>query len=231
MGGSAHEHMEHAEHTKHHANDPFDRMVALSIAIIAAVLATVTMLSHRAHNATLQVQGEANRLVTDANIDHTQSTDYWALYQAHNIRRHHYETSLEMAAILTPQPGSEAQRKAAMERWNAQLAQYRTDLPEDRKKAEGFAESAKKKMAEAQEKLAESHAVHAFALRYDLAELAVELGLVLCSVAVLTKRKTFWFSGVASAAVGVLVASSVVYWPPHVDHGPKTEKSSGAGQY
>ena len=41
-----------------------------------------------------------------------------------------------------------------------------------------------------------------------LAELGVELGLVLCSLAVLTKRPPFWYSGLTAAAVGVLLAGS-----------------------
>ena len=44
--------MEHAEHAVHAAHDPFDRRVSMTIAIVAAALACITMLSHRAHNAT-----------------------------------------------------------------------------------------------------------------------------------------------------------------------------------
>ena len=55
----AHEHMEHAEHAGH-AHDPFDKRVAVSIAIVAAVLAGVSMLGHRKHNEVLQLTTEAN---------------------------------------------------------------------------------------------------------------------------------------------------------------------------
>jgi hypothetical protein len=43
--------------------------------------------------------------------------------------------------------------------------------------------------------------------RFDLSELAVELGLVLCSLAVLTKRPPFWYVGAASAAIGVVIVA------------------------
>ena len=44
---------------------------------------------------------------------------------------------------------------------------------------------------------------------FDVAELAVELALVLCSIAVLTKRSGFWLAGIGSGLVGALIAVSV----------------------
>ena len=43
--GHAHEEAEHAEHSSH---DPFDKRVALSMVVIAALLASVKLLGHRA---------------------------------------------------------------------------------------------------------------------------------------------------------------------------------------
>ena len=60
---NAHEHLEHAEHAEH-AHEPFDKRVAVSVAIVAAVLAGISMLGHRKHNEVLQ-------LTTEANIHHT----------------------------------------------------------------------------------------------------------------------------------------------------------------
>jgi len=53
-------HLEHAEHAQHAAHSPFDRRVTMTIAIIAAMLACVTLLSHRAHNETLALEIEAS---------------------------------------------------------------------------------------------------------------------------------------------------------------------------
>ena len=47
MSHGMEEHLEHAEHAQHAAHNPFDRRVAMSMAIVAAVLACVAMLSHR----------------------------------------------------------------------------------------------------------------------------------------------------------------------------------------
>ena len=84
MGHTTDKRLEHAEHTQHHAHDPFDRRVALTMAIIAAILAGVTLLSHRGHTETL-------RLSTQSNIHHTQATDQWNLYQAKNIRSYEFQ--------------------------------------------------------------------------------------------------------------------------------------------
>src|SRR4051794_39260309 len=102
MGHTTDKRLEHAEHTQHHAHDPFDRRVAMSMAIIAAVLAGVTLLSHRGHTETLRLRAEANsiqteaaRLHTLANIAHTQATDTWGMYQAKNIRSHEFQAYLQ----------------------------------------------------------------------------------------------------------------------------------------
>ena len=57
--------IEHAEHAAHAAGDDFNRMVTMSIAIVAAILAGVTMLGHRLHNETLISQGEALQIQGD----------------------------------------------------------------------------------------------------------------------------------------------------------------------
>ena len=76
--------IEHAENAAHAAHDPFDRRVTISIAIVAAVLAGVTMLGHRAHNETLKLQGEALQAQTEGGIKHSLSANKWAQYQAQN---------------------------------------------------------------------------------------------------------------------------------------------------
>jgi len=42
--------------------------------------------------------------------------------------------------------------------------------------------------------------------RFDAGEALLEIGLVICSMTLLTKKKIFWFSGMAIAGVGVAIA-------------------------
>lgn len=71
-------HIEHAEHAAHAVHDNFNKQVTMSIAIVAAVLAAVTMLGHRAHNDTLRLQGEALDFQTKASIKSTKTANKWA---------------------------------------------------------------------------------------------------------------------------------------------------------
>src|SRR6516164_8456321 len=105
-----HEHLEHAEHAQHAAHDPFDRRVALTIAIIAAVLAAVTLLSHRAHNGTLQLQIQAGIL-------QTQASDKWSEFQANNIRRHEYAAYARLIDVMALAPGKDSQATQTGDDW------------------------------------------------------------------------------------------------------------------
>ena len=61
---------EHAEHAKH---DPTLAPISLTMAILAVLVAVVTLLGHRAHTEEVVLQA--------------QSSDQWAYYQAKNIRK------------------------------------------------------------------------------------------------------------------------------------------------
>ena len=74
--GSPHE---EAEHASHHAQDPFDKRVAMSMVVIAAILAMVKVLGHRTHNDTLAYRIESG-------VHHTQESDQWNFFQAKRMR-------------------------------------------------------------------------------------------------------------------------------------------------
>ncbi|HEX4156941.1 MAG TPA: DUF4337 domain-containing protein [Rhizomicrobium sp.] len=69
---------EEVEEHVHHAHEPFDKRVAGSMAIIAAMLAVVSVLGQHFNTEKLLVQQEAS--------------DQWAYYQAKDIR--HYAAQL-----------------------------------------------------------------------------------------------------------------------------------------
>src|SRR5438132_7485713 len=92
MPHEAEQPLENVEHAQHAAQNPFDRRVAMTMAIVAAVLAGVTLLSHREHNATLLHQMQAN-------IENTDAADQWAFYQAKKSREHMYEALSDLAKV------------------------------------------------------------------------------------------------------------------------------------
>jgi hypothetical protein len=213
----AHEHLEHAEHAQHAAHDPFDKRIALTIAIIAAVLAAVTLLSHRAHNETLQLQIEAGIL-------QGQATDKWNEFQANNNRRHEYDALSKMLDFLTKEPAKVEQASSTVIDWKKKVEDYKPQKSagDDAKKGklDRLEAEAREFERQVREKRHESHFAHDKGSRFDLGELAVEFGLVLCSIAILTKRLAFWYGGMAAAAAGALVAATVLFMSPHAEgHG------------
>ena len=102
---------------------------------------------------------------------------------------------------MANEAGSSARLKAAEERWKKQVDSYKEELPEQKKKAEEL----DKKSQEAEK---ESVLVHHKADRFDMGELAVELALILSSIAVLTKRKAYWIGGIVFAIIGTAIAAT-----------------------
>jgi len=188
--------------------DPFDRRVAMTMAMIAAVLAFVTMMSHRAITESLILQAEANRLTTQANINHTEASDQWGYYQAKNNRNSQLEASLALLTTLGKSP-ADPRSAETVKSWGEQQKKYReTELPALKAKAESLDQRADALEAESQRKLVESLREHSRGDRLDMAELGVELALVLCSIAVLTKLPSFWYSGIAVGIIGAVVAAT-----------------------
>src|SRR5438270_11117390 len=169
-------HIEHAEHAAHAAHDPFDKRVTLSIAITAAVLAAVTLLSHRAHNATLQFQMEAS--------------NQWNYFQAKKNRLYLYETADAETDLLLAMPfPDEVKKSQAYKTWQEEAKKRKAKSWQQ--KASQYRKDSDQIEEDAHELTHKAHTMHELGDRYDTAELGVEIGLVLCSLAVLTKQRGF----------------------------------------
>jgi hypothetical protein len=229
-------HMEHAEHAVHAAGDDFNRQVTMSIAIVAAVLACVTMLGHRAHNDTLRLQGEALDLQTKASIKSTETANKWAYYQGKNTFNLLSEITLDTLAVVAVREDRKAEFKDVVKRYEDTVAYYRGDkdsrvTAKKKKKANGeesekdakhsegklkkieeeakeFQKETEEILKQAEEKLHESHLMHEKGNRFDLGDLGLQFGVVLCSLAILTKSRRFWHAGIVSAVVGTAVSLS-----------------------
>jgi hypothetical protein len=224
------EHVEHVEHQQHAAHSPFDRKVAMTMAIVAALLAVDTLLSHRSHNETLRLQSEAVGLEaqaggvqTEADIRHTKAANQWGFFQAKNIRLHEFDAFLEMASFMAHDPAKEEAFKKATTYWRNQVDKYKNkDLPEIRaeaerltREAEEFEKESLAKKKESQELVKESHLIHQRSTWFDIGELGLEMSLILCSIAVLTKRAPFWYTGIVCAVIGVSVAAAGFFIQHH----------------
>lgn len=220
MSHSAHEHLEHAEH---HASDPFDKRVAVTMAIIAALIAGIAMVGHRTHNEVLQLQGDANRIGTDAAAAEVEKSNYFAWYQSKKQRQNFLEVIAAETSLLVPADKKEAADKQVAE-WRAKAKDYDKPDPERHESLPELIEKgnhADKKAHELRDKAKnlthEAEHIHHQADRLDIAHLLAELGLVLCSVTILTKRKGWWFAGIVAAVVSLGAVGSM-FFIPHDSH-------------
>jgi Domain of unknown function (DUF4337) len=155
---------------------PLTIPVSVTISILAVLGAVVTLLGHRAHTEELLLQAKA--------------TDQWAYYQAKNIRLHEMQAVADMLNVLAPADKEKA--AAVHEKYTKEVERYENDKDTISDKAK--------------ELEAERDLVSHRADRFDAGEVFLEMGLVICSITLLTKRRFFWFSGIAIGAVGVIVA-------------------------
>lgn len=83
--------------------------------------------------------------------------------------------------------------------------------------AEKLGHTGEDKQKASLQKMDDSHHAHEQANRLDFGHLGAEIGIVLCSLALLTKRKVFWFTGLAAAiiAIGLVVSAYTIPHHPH----------------
>jgi hypothetical protein len=127
----------------------------------------------------------SHRAHTQAVIHRTESNDAWAFYQAKKIRENTSEVALTLLESLAVDPG-----KAA--------AAQKLKTARDK-----YADDAKELMTKAYAKESESEVEEHRALRFDIGEGLLELGLVLCSLYFLARNSFFPIFGVLAAVGGV----------------------------
>lgn len=99
-----------------HAKEPFDRKVAVTMAIIAAALAIVSVFGQLFANEELLKQAKAS--------------DQWAYYQAKSIRRYQSEVARDMFQGMT-----HAQAPKSTETYSANAERYRKEMDEAQNEA------------------------------------------------------------------------------------------------
>jgi len=127
----------------------------------------------------------SHRAHTRAVILRTESNDLWAYHQAKKIRENTDDTAVTVVQALA---ADAARAEAAVRK----LQGARDKHADDAEKLKNEAES-----KEAEQRIEENRA-----LRFDIGEGLLELGLVLCSLYFLARRNFFPVLGVLAAAVG-----------------------------
>ena len=102
---------EHAEHAREH---PDLAPVTLTMAVLAVLVATVSLLGHRTHTEEVILQNKV--------------TDQWGYYQAKNIRRHTDELFADLAAVVAAKDAEAATKLQG--KFRAEADRYKDEQKE-----------------------------------------------------------------------------------------------------
>jgi len=187
-----HEQLEQAEAVKEAGRE--DRKIALVIAILALFLSFSETLGKGAQ--------------TEAISFDVESANSWAFFQAKTVRLTTVRTAaevLKLQADSVTDPAAKAAMQKQIEAWQKTAGRYESE-PETGEGRKELAERAKKEQEDRDLSLAKYH-------HYELASAAFQIGIVLCSAAVITGIIALvWFAGLLGAA-GLAVLSLGVYAP------------------
>jgi hypothetical protein len=150
--------------------------VTVTMAILAVLVAAVSLMGHRSH--------------TEELLKQTEATDQWAYYQAKDIRRHTYELFLDETSVFAVQNASDVAK--IKEKYGKEVERYAKEQDDIENEAHKAEDEVKTQQHRAD--------------RFDLGEVLLEAALVICSITLLTRKRIFWaigsFLGVLGLAIG-----------------------------
>jgi hypothetical protein len=152
--------------------------ISLAISILAVLVAMVTVLGHRSH--------------TEAVLLQSRSGDQWNQYDAKRGREDNLQLDLDMLQ-LQPKEDTKA-TEAKLDEYRTRLAQWKVELTQDEDKARELEREVEK---------AETRAG-----RFDLGEALLQISVVLSSVTLLTRRRSYFVGGLLLGIAGMVVAAS-----------------------
>ncbi len=163
------------------AKDPFERQVAITIAIIAVVMSFVSM--------------KGDNAKTDSILLTSKAANKWSHFQSKSIKQNIVDNeirTIELFSSVAGDKAAEALKQAESLRGKVKV--YDTEKAALEKEATALVEEAD----------------HASSIndRCDFGALFLQLGVVVASVAILTRWKAFWFGSILLGAVGAVIGLS-----------------------
>jgi len=166
------------EHAHRHEEEPWTLPVAITISILAVLVAMATLMGHRSSIEAVLLQ--------------TQATDQWAYYQAKNDRLHLMQTGADLLGVLM---ASDKEKAAALrEKYLKEIERYESNKGDISEKAKELEK--------------ERAVISRREDRFDAGEVILDIALIICSLTLLTRIKAFWYSGITIGTVGFFVALS-----------------------
>jgi hypothetical protein len=173
----AHEHAEHAEHAAHE-RDPFINRVSITIAILAVLAAGVGSLE------TVEAGG-AITAASEAVLNQDKATDVWGEYQADSLKKHLYGIAADAGG--------------------AKAAQYAGTAKEQGVKQAELKKQAQEDEGERDKLLATSRTHEHRHHWLTAAATLLEIGIAICTVAIITRRRHFWLGSIGLGLLGLVL--------------------------
>ena len=161
------------------AKDPFDKRVALTIAIIAICLSFVANLGDNAK--------------TSAILRTSEASDQWNYFQAKSTK-----------ALLAAMHGDMIMRLSSEERFEDSRARA-VQLGKD---AQRYDVEKAEIMKQAESLVAEAKHFSAINNRCDQSALLLQIAVIVCSVSILARSHKFWWLGMILGTAGVVVGAT-----------------------
>ena len=154
------------------------------VGVLAAVLAVFLAV----------VSIASHRAHTTAVVERSEANDQWSLYQSNRIKFHSLELGVDLMNVLGHDKPDAEQT----------LARYETQQKKYEKESRDVKEEATKKEQETRH-------TEDQALRYDLGEGMLEIGVVLASLYFISRKKLFPVISLVFGLMGIVIAASGVF--------------------
>jgi hypothetical protein len=176
----AHEHREHAEHAAHE-RDGFISRVSITVAVLAVLAAAAGSLETVEAGAAITASSEAV-------LAQDKATDAWNEYQADSLKKHVY-------GIAAGAGGAHA-------------GEYQAVAQEQTEKQGEVRRRAQEDEAERDRLMAESRSHERRHHWLTVAATLLEIAIAICTVAIVTRKRSFWAGSLALGAAGVAVLAA-----------------------
>ena len=164
------------------ARDPFDKRVALTIAILAICLSFIASMSDNAKTAAILRTAEAS--------------DQWNYFQAKSTKAQLAAMHGDLMMRLSSEERFEDARNRAVQ-LGQDAQRYDVEKAEIKKEAEAL--------------VAQARRFSAVNDRCDQAALLLQIAVIVCSVAILGQSHKFWWLGMILGVAGVVVGATAYF--------------------
>jgi hypothetical protein len=168
--------------------ESFERRSAVTVAVLAALLAFVSMYS----------SGSGS----DAQMAATKAADEWSYFQSKSVKEHTFQVERDLAGMLAPASVDEAKRAAFIDNCNKQAAKYEKEKEEAKVKALDYEK--------------QIDAANRSGSRFGLGALMLQIAIVITSVSLLVRKLGIYLVGallgLTGAWIGIAPLLNVPKW-------------------